>query len=268
MAVRPDGAPCWADAMFDDVDAAKRFYGDVLGWTFAEPDPRFGDYAQAYADGKAVAAVSPTMPGMEGGAGAWCLYLASSDLDATARQVRDAGGEVLMGPMEVGDFGAMLLVRDPGGVVFGVWRAGVHEGFDAEAVPGAYCWAEVYTREPAAADAFFPKVFPYRVQRVEDTGDIDFTIYLLGEETVLGRMEMGAEDFPPEVPSYLNVYFTVADCDDAVARATEHGGTVHYGPMDTPFGRFAVLGDPQGAAFSVIDVTTTKGDMPKTTDLS
>src|ERR1051325_10535966 len=33
MAVRPEGAPCWADAMFSDLEGAKRFYGEVLGWT-------------------------------------------------------------------------------------------------------------------------------------------------------------------------------------------------------------------------------------------
>ncbi|EST37655.1 hypothetical protein N566_11845 [Streptomycetaceae bacterium MP113-05] len=265
MAVRPEGAPCWADAMFDDVDAAKRFYGDVLGWTFAGPDPRFGDYTQAYSDGRAVAAVSPTMPGMEGGAGHWCLYLASPELDATAQRVRDGGGEVMMGPMEVGDFGSMLLVRDPGGVVFGVWKAGTHEGFDVEGAPGAYGWAEVYTREPAAADAFFRKVFPYRVRRMEDT-DMDFNVYMLGDDPVLGRMRMG-EEFPAQVPPYVNVYFTVPDCDDAIEKAKERGGTLHFGPMDTPFGRFAALGDPQGAAFSVIDITTTKGEMPRTTEV-
>ncbi|MYS41169.1 VOC family protein, partial [Streptomyces sp. SID5998] len=27
MAVRPEGTPCWADAMFPDIEAAKRFYG-------------------------------------------------------------------------------------------------------------------------------------------------------------------------------------------------------------------------------------------------
>ncbi len=267
MAVRAEGVPCWADAMFRDVEAAKSFYGDVLGWTFADPAPEFGDYAQAYADGKAVAAVSPTMPGMEGGEAAWCLYFASPGLEATAQRVRDSGGEVVMGPMDVGDFGSMLLVRDPGGVVFGVWRAGTHEGFDATAVPGAYCWAEVLTREPEKSDAFFPSVFPYGVKRLEDDS-MDFSFFTVGDDAVLGRMKMTADDFPPDVPPYLNVYFTVSDCDAAVAKTTERGGTLYFGPMDTPFGRFAALGDPQGAPFSVIDVTTTKGDMPKSTDAS
>ncbi|MEU3917808.1 VOC family protein [Streptomyces sp. NPDC029004] len=268
MAAPPEGTPCWADAMFSDVEGAKSFYGDVLGWTFGEAQSEYGNYTQAYVNGKAVAAVVPPMPGAEGQS-AWCLYLASPDAAATAAKIRDSGGEVLMEPMEVGDFGSMLLARDPGGVAFGVWQAGVHEGFEEKAVPGAYAWAEVFTREPEKADAFFRAVFPYKVQRVEDpeVKDLDFTVYNLGDDTVLGRMKMG-EEFPPEVPAYLNVYFTVEDCDAAVAKATERGAVLRFGPMDSPFGRFAALTDPQGAAFSVIDMTTTAGDMPKMSDVT
>lgn len=62
MAAHPDGTPCWVDAMFSDVEGAKSFYGDVLGWTFGESSSEYGNYTQAYADGKAVAAVVPPMP--------------------------------------------------------------------------------------------------------------------------------------------------------------------------------------------------------------
>lgn len=265
MAVRPEGTPCWADAMFSDVEQAKSFYGDVLGWTFGESSSEYGNYTQAYADGKAVAAVVPPMPGQESQP-QWCLYLASEDAAATAEKIRDNGGEVLMGPMEVGEFGTMCLAREPGGAVFGVWQGGTHEGFEATAVPGAYCWAEFFTRDPEQTDAFLPAVFPYTAQQIDDES-IDFRMFKAGDDTVLGRMRM-TDDFPPEVPSYVNVYFTVGDCDDAVARATKLGGVLRFGPMDSPFGRFAALSDPQGANFSVIDITTRQGEMPKTTDVS
>ncbi|MEU3196769.1 VOC family protein [Streptomyces sp. NPDC006996] len=263
MPVPPEGAPCWADAMFDDIEEAKRFYGDVLGRTFGESSPEFGDYTQAYARGRAVAAVVPPMPGQEGSS-QWCLYFAARDAAATADRIRDHGGELLMEPMRVGDSGTMCLARDPGGVVFGLWQAGTHEGFEVMAEPGAYCWAEVFTREPEKSDAFFPAVFSYRSGRLED--ETDFRIYDLGERSVLGRMRM-TDDFPPEVPPYINVYFTVADCDEAVSRALRRGGVLRFGPMDTPFGRFAAISDPQGADFSVIDVTATTGEMPKITDV-
>lgn len=265
MAVQPEGTPCWADAMFTDLEGAKSFYGDVLGWTFSEAATEYGNYTQAYSDGKAVAAVVPPMPGQEDQS-AWCLYFASPDVTATAAKVRDNGGEVLMEPMRVGDFGSMLLARDPSGVIFGVWQAGAHEGFEKVAEPGAYCWGEVFTREPEKSDAFFPAVFPYQAQQMEDDA-IDFRLFNVGDETVLGRMRM-TEDFPPEVPPYINVYFAVADCDAAVAKATARGGVLRFGPMDSPFGRFAALTDPQGAAFSVVDTSTTVGDMPATTPVS
>ncbi|AKJ15067.1 hydrolase [Streptomyces incarnatus] len=260
MAVQPEGTPCWADAMFSDVEGAKRFYGDVLGWTFGESSSEYGNYTQAYADGKAVAAVVPPMPGQEGPS-QWCLYFASPDAAATAEKIRENGGEVLMEPMQVGDFGTMCLAREPSGAVFGVWQAGSHEGFEATATPGAYCWAEVFTREPEKADAFLSAVFPYRMKDIVDDA-VDFRMFDVGEDTVLGRMRM-TDDFPPEVPSYINVYFTVDDCDAAVARATKLGGVLRFGPMSSPFGRFAALSDPQGANFSVIDITTTEGEMPK-----
>ncbi|MFD4593244.1 VOC family protein [Streptomyces rubiginosohelvolus] len=261
MAVQPEGTPCWADAMFADVEGAKSFYTDVLGWTFGESQAEFGHYTQAYANGKAAAAVSPPMPGEEGNPSFWCLYLASQDTAATVAKVRENGGEVLVEPMEVGAFGTMALARDPGGAVFGIWQANAHEGFDTEmGAPGGYCWAEVFTRDAKAVDAFYPAVFPYTERKMDDA-PMDFAVFHVQEQPVLGRMVMDS-DFPPEVPSYVSVYFAVPDCDAAVARTTERGGALHFGPMDSPFGRFAVLGDPQGAAFAVIDVTTTQGEMP------
>ncbi|MDL5199453.1 VOC family protein [Streptomyces sp. ALI-76-A] len=266
MAVRPEGTPCWADAMFSDVEGAKTFYGGVLGWTFGESSSEYGNYTQAYADGKAVAAVVPPMPGQEGSS-QWCLYLASADAAATAGRIRENGGEVVMEPMQVGDFGTMCLARDPSGVVFGVWQAGVHEGFEAPPEQaGAFCWAEVFTREPERSDTFFPAVFGYTTKQMQDDA-VDFRLYEVDGDTVLGRMKM-TDEFPPEVPPYVNVYFTVTDCDDAVARATELGGVLRFGPMDTPFGRSAALSDPQCASFSVIDVTTTEGEMPQVSDVT
>ncbi|MEU8691273.1 VOC family protein [Streptomyces sp. NPDC048665] len=264
MAVQPEGTPCWADAMFSDVEGAKRFYGDVLGWAFGESSSEYGNYTQAYVDGKAVAAVVPPMPGQEGQS-QWCLYFAAPDAAATAQKVRDNDGEVLMEPMQVGDFGTMCLAREPSGAVFGVWQAGSHEGFEATGTPGAYCWAEVFTREPEKADTFLSAVFPYRMKQMEDHA-VDYRMFDVGGDPVLGRMKM-TDDFPPEVPSYINVYFTVDDCDRAVERAVKLGAVLRFGPMSSPFGRFAALSDPQGANFSVIDVTTTEGEMPSVKDV-
>ncbi|MEU2389133.1 VOC family protein [Streptomyces sp. NPDC007369] len=272
MAEFSEGAPCWVDAMFKDVEGAKAFYGEVLGWTFGEASGEYGNYMQAYSDGKAVAAVVPPMPGADAPS-QWCLYFASPDAAATAEKIKAAGGEVMMGPMQVGTFGTMVIAQEPSGAVFGIWQPGDHKGFEKMGEPGSYAWAEVFTRDVGKVDSFLPRVFPYGAQQMEpgdspEAAGMDFRVFSAGgpDKPVLGRMLMGGE-FPPEIPSYIQVYFGVPDCDEAVAKAKKLGGALHFGPMDSPFGRFAALTDQQGAAFAVIDMSKTSGEMPGMTDV-
>jgi predicted enzyme related to lactoylglutathione lyase len=50
-------------------------------------------------------------------------------------------------------------------------------------------------------------------------------------------------------------YFGVTDVDEAIARVVELGGIAVGDPTDSPFGRFATVGDPLGAPFRVLDVS-------------
>ncbi|WP_327323386.1 VOC family protein [Streptomyces sp. NBC_01210] len=262
MAALPEGTPCWADAMFPDLEAAKSFYSELMGWTYDEGSEEFGNYTQARSDGRLVAAVVPQMPGMESPA-AWNLYFASPDAAATAAKIRENGGTLLMEPMQVGEFGTMATAQDPSGVSFSVWQPGAHEGFEKTGEPGSFAWAEITTRDAAKADAFFTATFPFEVQKMKHEV-VDFHLWNIGGRPVAGRMKM-TDDFPPDVPPHVNVYFAVADCDAAIATVNKLGGQVHFGPMDSPFGRFATVADQQGAVFSVIDLQTTKGEMPEMT---
>ncbi|MBB1246159.1 VOC family protein [Streptomyces durbertensis] len=262
-ATRPDGEPCWVDATFPDLEGAKRFYSEVLGWTFGESAPEYGDYTQAYAGERAVAAVAPPMPGQPPQPPAWCLYLSASDVAATANRARDLGGTLLMEPMRIGDFGSMSLVREPSGAVLGLWQSGVHTGFERVGEVGAYTWSELLTGEPERSDAFFPALFGYDTKLMRSP-DMDYRVWELGpDRPVMGRMRTGGPDFPDDRSPRVLVYFAVADCDAAVETARRLGGTLEWEPMDSPFGRIASLVDPQGAAFAVIDPSTTAGEMPQ-----
>ncbi|MCX3061692.1 VOC family protein [Streptomyces beihaiensis] len=262
MSARPEGAPVWADAMVPDLEAAKSFYAELFGWSYDPGSAEFGNYTQAKtADGKHVAALAPQMPGTpEGTPAAWNLYLATSDAEAAVERIKGAGGTLLAEPMQVADFGTMAVAQDPGGVGFSVWQPGSHQGFETVNEPGAYGWAEVTARDTAASDAFFTSVFSYDVKKMADE-HVDYQVWQLNDAPVLGRMKM-PDEVPPQAPSYINVYFVVSDCDAAVATTERLGGKTLFGPVDSPFGRFACVMDQQGAAFSVIDVQARTGEMP------
>ncbi|GHG81043.1 VOC family protein [Streptomyces griseocarneus] len=253
-----EGVPCWADVMLPDVEAGKRFYGELLGWTFQDSGGEYGHYTQAFHDGKNVAALAPKPDGRM--PTAWSVYFASADAAAAADRIRAAGGQIIMGPMAIGPFGTMVMAADPGGAVFGVWQAGSHRGFEKRGEPGSFGWTEVFTWDVKAVDPFYEAVFGFSTHDVSDEAGIEFAIWTPAgkpaapENAVAGRAVMDGR-FPQEMPAHFLVYFVVEDCDDTVRTALRLRGRVRRDPQETPYGRFAVLADDQGADFAVIDVS-------------
>jgi predicted enzyme related to lactoylglutathione lyase len=250
----PDGEPCWADVVTNDLEAAQRFYHALFGWEYQNSGPEMGNYSTALVTGKPVAGIMPPPPGSTGIPPAWSVYLASSDLDATAAKIDQVGAKVIMGPMDIPGTGRMMIGMDPTGAPFGVWQAGGHIGAEVVGVPGAPAWAELHTRDGATADSFYRSLFGYQQQQVGDGVNFDYTVWSLGDRQVAGRMVDGS-DMPADGAPRWTIYFSVDDADAAVARAAAAGGRVVTGPDDSPYGRMAVVADPDGAVFSVIDMS-------------
>ena len=137
----PAGVPCWADLTVPDVLTAQAFYTAVLGWSFTDTADEYGGYVIAQVDGSAVAGIGPTP--QAGVPSAWTLYLASDDVDGTAKKIPELGGTMLLPPGDVGPLGRMLVAADPTGAVFGVWQPKSFTGADVVNEPGSLCWNEV-----------------------------------------------------------------------------------------------------------------------------
>ncbi len=246
------GTPCWVDLMTPDQPAAREFYGRLFGWQIDVGPEETGNYGMASLGGRSVAGIGGMM-GMEHPP-VWNTYLATTDVDATAKAAEAAGGTVVAPPMDVMEFGRMAFVQVPGGGVFGLWQAGTHNGVGRANEPGSLTWNEFMGRDYDGSKAFFAGVFGYTYTEM---GDDSFQY--AGIE-VDGNTVGGIGTLPPEVPAQIpphwRVYFAVDDCDATVARVTELGGSVLRPPMDMPYGRHADVADPQGAMFSVIKSAT------------
>jgi predicted enzyme related to lactoylglutathione lyase len=107
----------------------------------------------------------------------------------------------------------------------------------------------------AKAKEFYTKVFPWGAKSNAMGEGGEYTEFQVNGRSIAGGMPMGPE-MPANVPPHWLVYFTVANTDDTVKRAQELGGTVMAPATDIPQGRFAVLVDPFGAAFGVIQNPT------------
>jgi predicted enzyme related to lactoylglutathione lyase len=222
------GTPSWVDLATPDVDKAGTFYATLFGWT-AEPVPMpdAGGYVMFTLNGKYVAAMAPIEHGER--PPAWTTYVSTDDADKTAELAQTAG---------------------PTGAAFAVWQPNQHPGAGLVDDPGTFTWAELSSRDTAAATRFYPEVFGWTAE-TSDGGGMQYTEFKLGDSSVAGMMEMNPM-VPAEVPSYWMPYFAVVDVDKSAGEATALGAEALLPPSDFPGGRFAVIRDPQGAAFGLL----------------
>ncbi|OXY95657.1 hydrolase [Streptomyces diastatochromogenes] len=221
------------DAQLADVEAGKRFYGELFGWTFEEA---LGSSVWALLDDEPVASLAPKVDGRM--PTVWTVSFATPDAAALGRRIAEAGGQVVMAPFPVGDLGTAALAADPQGAVFGLWQAGSHPGFGRRHEPNTFVWVELYTRDTAAANTFYGALFHE-------------ALFGAGAEPDFGRADV-ADVFPVEMPPHFVTHFRVADLDDAVGAVQRLGGRVQVPPFETSYGRVAVVTDNQGASFAVL----------------
>jgi predicted enzyme related to lactoylglutathione lyase len=244
------GVPCWADLSSTDLTASVGFYEQLFGWRAEfDPHPESGGYGQFKQGGKLVAGIGPTFG--QNVPSAWNTYIATDDAESVAEKVKEAGGRVTIGPVQVFDEGCTAVFQDPAGVSFMVWQPGRHYGAQLVNEPVALCWNELDSRDPEGAKAFYPAVFGWRSRSVTGAGGVEYTEWLADGSPVAGMLPMG-DRFPADVPARWLVFFAVPDCDVTVAVAEELGARVLQPPQDVALGRYAILADPQDAAFATI----------------
>jgi predicted enzyme related to lactoylglutathione lyase len=262
------GVPCWVDTMRVDPAQAVSFYTELFGWEAKEvPSDASGPFFLFNLRGRNVAGAGSHPPGGSHAPPHWGTYIWVDSADDAAGKVAGAGGTVLEEPFDVGDAAARIAVlADPSGAVFRVWQPYEAKGAQLVNEPGAWSMSQLNTRDPDGSKDFYGAVFGWTTEAM-DMGGAEITLWRLpgfegGEEeqpvsreTVGVMVPMSVDQFPDDVPPHWSVDFWVDDADATAERAAELGGKVIAPPFDTPGFRQAVLADPEGASFSVTQLT-------------
>ncbi|MFF1832608.1 VOC family protein [Streptomyces sp. NPDC058231] len=250
------GAPNWLDLSTPDLEAAAAFYQALLGWEFEPGGTETGGYGMFTLNGKSVAGAMAVPP--ERAKSSWTVYFRTSDVDATAKAVAQAGGTVPFPPMDVLDFGRMGGFTDRGGAYFGTWQPRKNPGLGAVGGPRTLCWAELYTPDVPAAAAFYGMVFGWETHGAAlPGGGGSYTLIRTrggGEESEFGGLlPLGTAPVQAVPGPHWLPYFEVDDCDATVADVERLGGKLTRAPVEKAgVGTFADVADPFGAHFAVI----------------
>ncbi|MDT0346616.1 VOC family protein [Streptomyces litchfieldiae] len=237
--------------MVHDLAASQEFYHELFGWEFEEGPSQLGPYVRALRDGYPVAGLGEIAQGVRRPV-AWLPYIATRDADATAATIRECGGTVAVGPLDVEQVGRLAIAADPTGAAFGLWEGGPRRRGPFTGGTGAADWNELITVETSAVSKFYSLVFGYEAMpepALPEDGDY-LTLRLQGRP-VAGIRGVG-HALPHDRGPHWLTYFSVPDVEATLSRIGALGGRQLGEPEDSPFGRWAAVADREGAPFAVI----------------
>lgn len=252
--VNPHGSFIWYELMTTDPEAAKRFYGDVVGWTIGDPAPGDVEYRMIGApDGFAGGVLTLTPEMCDGGARpVWLGYLGVDDVDRAVEKAVAAGAQVRMEAFDAPGVGRIGMIADPQGVPIYLMRGASED--DSKAYQrhglGHVSWNELMTGDREAALRFYGEQFGYEKAGAMDMGPEmgEYSFIGHGGETVGAVMKAS-----PQAPASWQFYIRVPDVDKAADKIKAGGGQVLFGPMEVPTGERVLIGvDPQGASFGLV----------------
>jgi predicted enzyme related to lactoylglutathione lyase len=250
------GKVIWADLVTPDLDTAKRFYGALFGWTFRDV-PGDPSYALVLLDDKPLAGLfQKALPPGQALQPAWLSFLAVRDVDAAQRAARQHGGAVLINPHNYPQRGRQAVLADPDGAVFAVLAAKGGDPPDYLAAPGEWIWSSLLVKDPKQEAAFYKTLFGYDVYDLANEGDPQHYI-LSGDGYARASLNALPADSKRRHPHWLN-FVRVTDAAETAKKAVELGGRVRVEPrLDRHGGQLAVLADPSGAIFGVMEWSDT-----------
>lgn len=242
----------WYDLATSDLEAARKFYCDVVGWGYQDNSQAGQTYGIFMVGDAGVAGLMPYPDGMRPPHPVWNGYVAVEDVDATVAKIKAEGGMVHRGPIDVPGVIRFAVVADPQGAVFLVAK-GLTAGPMAQlppSTPGTIGWRELFAADWQKDFVFYEKLFGWSKGEAHNVGEGGiYQLFTAGEAPIGGMMNK----HPAMPQSWWNYYINVEAIDAAKARIERAGGSVKMGPMEVPGGQWVMQAqDPQGGFFALV----------------
>jgi predicted enzyme related to lactoylglutathione lyase len=237
----------WHDLLTKDVSAAKRFYGELLGWRFE--DTKRGDrpYVLARSGGTLVAGIVDVSANAKAGP-QWLSYMSVADLDKTLAQVRSDGGKVLVEARNLPNARAAV-VADPQGAPLGLAQVRRSLPDPADPSPSHFFWDEYLARDAVKALDFYKRLAGYESAISESRLGVEYHV-LRRTRARAGLFQLPATATGVE-PNWLP-YVLVNDPAALGARVAGLGGRVLLpAAPERRNGSVVVIADPGGAPLAL-----------------
>jgi hypothetical protein len=246
------GQNVWFELLTGDVEGAKRFYSEIIGWKakdWEDSDPN-QPYTMWMVGERPIGGLMK-LPAEEKAPPHWIAFTRVDDVDATVAQAVKRGGTVQKAPWDIPKVGRVAVLADPQGAAFAVYKPLEEMPLDKPTV-GDFSWAELNTSDYESAWKFYSELFGWQHVESMDMGEGMGTYFMFGEPGQVTRGGMSNTAKVMNMPPHWLHYVSVEDVNATVERIKSKGGKILNGPMEVPGGDLiAQAQDPQGGAFAI-----------------
>jgi uncharacterized protein len=242
----------WYELLTTDMEGARTFYADVVGWGTQDASTPGNAYTFFRIGQTPVSGMMylPDQVKRRGGSQCWIGYVAVDDVDASFAQLRQLGGSVYLPPTDVPGVSRVAVVTDVQRTTIALvkWLTPPEQAASATDKIGRVGWHELLAVDREKALAFYRALFGWQNGGMETSAGRSYQVV-----SVAGKAFGGISNKPEMVklPFWL-FYFGVGDIDAAVERVKARGGRILEGPLEFPGVRIARCEDPQGAMFALM----------------
>src|SRR5260221_2658273 len=242
----------WYELMTTDMEAAKTFYADVVGWGTQDVSVPGMAYTLFTAGGTSVSGLMdlPEDARKSGLRPSWLGYVGVSDVDAAADRIKELGGAVHVPPKDIPNISRFSIAVDPQMATIALfkWLEGGQEQPPTLDPPGRGGRHELLAADCEKAWAFYRELFGCQ-EAEADMGPVGpYQLFSAGGETIGGMFTKPAME---PVPLWL-YYFNVADIAGPMRLVKAGRGHILTGPVQVRGNTCTRRAtDPQGAIFAL-----------------
>ena len=110
----------WCELLSRNVEASKKFYKELLGWTMEDVPTDDSSYTILRTEGRAVGGIMKMPPQVPAEAPShWGTYVTVDDVDLVAQKAQEFGARILVPPTDTPD-SRFCVFEDPQGAVLSV----------------------------------------------------------------------------------------------------------------------------------------------------
>jgi predicted enzyme related to lactoylglutathione lyase len=255
------GKVIFVELVTPDLAASKRFYGELFGWSFTDITSGSAEYTEARLDGRPVAGFfHRVVLSGERRQPAWLTFFSVSDVDAAEKTAVEKGAKLLFGPRDFPDRGRQAVLADPQGAVFALLASSSGDPPDVLAEPGEWIWSSLITTDPDTAAAFYQALFGYEVFDLPARRKGAEHLLLASQDYARASANSLPAKEPQSHPHWLN-FVRVEDAKKMAAKVVALGGrVVVQARRDRHGGHVALVADPQGAVFGLLEWPETRSN--------